>query len=75
MSENDILQKQHYIHGLKHDVTIAPHSPVPTILHEFHDFKCHQGTIHTFEAIRRSYLWPKLWQDIVKYIGKCSVYM
>ena len=26
-----------------------------------------------FEAIRRSYLWPKFQQNIVKYIGKCSV--
>ena len=33
MSENSILQKQQYIHGLKHDITIAPHTPVPAILH------------------------------------------
>ena len=26
-----------------------------------------------FEVIRRSYWWPKLQQDIVKYIGKSSV--
>ena len=26
-----------------------------------------------FEAIRISYWWPKLWQDIVKYIDKCSL--
>ena len=72
MSANGILQKQQYFYGLKHDVTIAPHSLVPTILHEFHDSKGFQGTIYTFEVIR-SYWWPKLWQDIVKYIGKCGV--
>ena len=46
---------------------------IPTILHEFHDSEGHQGTIFMFEAIRRSYWWPKLWQDIVKYIGQCIV--
>ena len=52
MSENDILQKQQYIYSLKHDITIAPCSLVPTTLHEFHDSKGHQGTVCTFEAIR-----------------------
>ena len=42
MSVSGILQKQQYVHGLQHDVTIAPHSLVPTILHEFHDSKGHQ---------------------------------
>ena len=51
MSANGILKRQ-YVHGLRHDVTIAPHSPVPTILHEYHKSKGHQRTIHTFEAIR-----------------------
>ena len=69
---NGIL-KQQYVLGLKHDITIVPHSVIPTTLHEFHDSKGYQGTICTFEAIRRSYWWPNLWQDIVKYIGKCSV--
>ena len=55
MSANGVLQKQQYIHGLKHDVTIVPHSLVPTFLHEFHDSKSHQGAIHTFEVIKRSY--------------------
>ena len=73
MFENGILQKQQYIHGLKCDITIAPCSVVPIIVHKFHDSKGRQRTIHTFEAIRRSYWWPKLWQDIVKYMGKCSV--
>ena len=73
MSENGIPQKHQYTHGLKHDIAIALHSLVPTMLHEFYDFKAYQGTICTFEVIRRSYWWPKLWQDIVKYIGKCSV--
>ena len=58
---------------MKHDTTIAPHSLVPTILHEFPDSKHHQGTIPMFKAIGRSYWWPKLLQDIVKYIGKCGV--
>ena len=72
MSANGILQKQQYIHGLKFDITIAPHLLLPTILHGFHDSKCHQGTICTCEEIR-SYWWPGLGQDIVKYIGKCSI--
>ena len=71
MSANSILQKQH-VHGLKHDVTIAPYSLVPPILPKFYHSKVHQGTIHTFEAIRISILWPKLWQDIVKYTDQCS---
>ena len=73
MSANGILQKQEYIPGLKYDITTAPQSIIPTILYEFHDSKGHQGTIHTFEATRRSYWWPGLWQDIIKYIGKCNV--
>ena len=55
MSANGILHKQQYIHGLKHDIIIVPHSLVPTILHEFHDSKGHQGVIHMFEEIRNSY--------------------
>ena len=54
MSANGILKKQQHVHGLKHDVTIAPHPIAPTILHEVHDSKGHQGTSHPFEAIRRS---------------------
>ena len=60
MSASGILQKQQYIYGLKHNVTIAQHSLVTTILHEFHDCKGHQGTICTSEAIRRSYWWFEL---------------
>ena len=73
LSADGVLQKHQYIHGLQHDVTIARHSLVPTILHGFHDSKGHQGTICMFEVNRRSYWWPKLWQDIVKYIGKFSI--
>ena len=68
-----ILQKQQYIHGLKHDVTIAGYSLVPTTLHEFHNSKGHQGTICTFGAIQRPYWSPKLWIDIVGYIAKFSI--
>ena len=42
LSAEGVLQKHQYIHGLQHDVTIAPHSLVPTILHEFYDSKGHQ---------------------------------
>ena len=55
-----VLQKHWCVHCLQHDITIAPHSLVPTLLYEFHEPKGHQGNIHTFEAIRRSYWWPKL---------------
>ena len=55
MSTSGILQKHQYVHSLQHDVTVAPHSLVPTFLHEFHDSKGHQGTSHTFEKSRRSY--------------------
>ena len=71
MPVNGIIQKQQYIHSLKHDITKAPHSFKPAILHNSNG---HQGTIHIFETIRRSYWWPKLGQDIIKYIGICSVY-
>ena len=73
ISPDGFLQKQQYIHGLKHDIVIALHSIVPTILHEFHNSKGHQETILTFKAIRRFYLWPKLCQDIMKYINKCDI--
>ena len=72
MSESAILQKHQYVHALQYDITIAPCSLVPTILHEFHDSKVYQWTFPTFDAIR-SYWWPKLWQDIVKYIGQCNI--
>ena len=42
-------------------------------LHKFHNSKGYQGTIHTFEALKVFYLWPKLHQDIMKYINKCDV--
>ena len=48
-------------------------SIIPAILHEFHNSKGHQGTICTFEAIRRFYWWPLLCQDIIKYINKCDI--
>ena len=50
-----ILQKHQYLYGLQNDITMAPHSLVPTTLHEVHDSKGHQGTIQMFEAIRKSY--------------------
>ena len=65
ISANGLLQKQQYVHGLKHDVTIALCSIVPLILYEFSNFKGYQGTINMFEAIARSYWWPKLCQDVV----------
>ena len=64
MSVNGILQKQLYIHGLKHDITIAPHSLVPTKLHEFHDLKVTKE-LSTHLGNKKI-----LWQDSVKYIGK-----
>ena len=73
MSTSGIPQKHKYIHGLQHVINIAPCSLVPTILHKFYDSKGHQITIFTSEAVQRSYWWPKLWQDIVEYVGKCSV--
>ena len=73
ISADDLLQKHQYIYGLKHDVIIAPCSVIPIILDEFYNSKSHQGTIHTFEAIRNFYWWPKLHQDIVNYINKCEI--
>ena len=54
LSADGVLESTQYIHGLQHDINIAPWSLVPTILHEFYGSKCHQGTIHMLEAIRRS---------------------
>ena len=60
LSTDGVLQKHQHIHGLQHDITIVPCLLVPTILHEFLDSKGHKRTIHTFEAISRSYWWFKL---------------
>ena len=38
MSAHGNSQKQQYIHDLKHDITIAPFSLVPAILHELLDY-------------------------------------
>ena len=68
------------MHGLKHDIIIVPHSSIPVILHEFHNSKGHQGTIHKFEAIKRFFWWPKVCQDIMKILTcvtsvlKCTIY-
>ena len=58
LSAYGALQKHQYVHDLQHDVTIAQCLLIPTILHEFHDFKGHQETICMFEAVRRFYWWP-----------------
>ena len=73
ISAGGILQKQQYTHGLKHNVIIVPCSFVLVIPHGFHNSKVQQETIHTFEAIRRLYYWPKLYQDIMKYINKSDI--
>ena len=52
ISADGLSLQQQYVLGLKYDVFIAPCSFVPEILHEFHNSKGHQGTSHTFEAIR-----------------------
>ena len=44
ISPNGLLEKQQYIHELKYDVTIAPHSVIPVILHESHNSKGQKGT-------------------------------
>ena len=51
-----LVQSYSVMKGLKHDVTVVPHSLVPTSLCEFSDSKGHQGTIHVFEE--RSYWCP-----------------
>ena len=71
ISANCLLQKQQYIHGLKHDI-IAPCSIIPIIIIEFHNSHSDYGTIPTFKAIR-FYCWPKLLHDIVKYINTCDI--
>ena len=43
------------------------------IVVEFHSSKGHQGTICPFETIWRNYWWPKLCQDIVKFITHCPL--
>ena len=73
ISPYGLLQNQQYVHGLKYDVTVVPHSVLPVILCQFHNSKGHQGTIHTFQAIRRFYWWPKLHQEIVKHINRCDI--
>ena len=72
ISTDGLPQKQQYVHGWKYNVIATQSSIVPTILYEFHSSKGHQETIHTFETIR-FYWWPKLHQDIVKYINKYDV--
>ena len=47
VSTDGLLQKQHPICRLKHDVIVAPSSIVPIILHEFNNVKGHQRAIHT----------------------------
>ena len=73
ISPDSLLQKQQYVHRLKYDVTIVPHSIVPVILHESHNSKGNQDTICTFEAIRKFYWWQRLCQDIVKHINRCNI--
>ena len=41
LSADGVLQMHGYIHGLKHYITIAPHSLVPIILHVFYDSQGH----------------------------------
>ena len=60
ISVNSILQKQQYIHGLKQDVTRAPHSIRSFIMHEFYNYKVHYRTICMLKTIKRSYCWTKL---------------
>ena len=71
MSENGILQKQQYVHGLEYDINITSYSLVPTLLHAFHESKGHQGKIHTFEAIILLVAQTKA--GCCKYIDKCSI--
>ena len=73
ISPDGLLQKQQYVHGLKHDVTTALNSIIPVILHEFQNSKRHQGTTGTFEAIRIFYWWTKLCQYIVNHTNKCKI--
>ena len=60
ISPDGLLQNQQYVHGVKYDVTMAPHIVVPIILYLIR----HQGTIYTSEAIQRFSWWPKLCHDI-----------
>ena len=73
ISADGILQKKQYIHGLKHNVTLAPCSIVPIILHKSKNSKGHRGIIHMFKVLRRSYWLLKLGQDVVKCIKKCDI--
>ena len=47
ISASDILQKQKYLHELKHYIAIALCSIVPIIFHKFYNSSGHQGTIHS----------------------------
>ena len=74
LEKNGMLCKSVLIHSLPHDVTVIPKQLTHIIVVEFHSSKGHQGTICTFEAIWRKYRWPKLCQDICKFIADCLLW-
>jgi hypothetical protein len=69
--KDDVLYYRH----AKQDrnVVVVPQSLQQAILHECHDspMAAHLGIAKTFERIRRSYWWPQMRKDIVKYVRTC----
>jgi hypothetical protein len=55
------------------NVIVVPQSLQQAILHECHDspIAAHLGIAKTFERVRRSYWWPQMRKDIVKYVRTC----
>ena len=68
-----MLCKPVIIHGLLYAVVVIPKQVTHTKVAEFHSVKGHQGTACTFKAIHRKYWWPKVCQDVVKFMTDCPL--
>jgi hypothetical protein len=45
-------------------------------IQEYHDTPLagHQGTNRTFELLTRTVIWPKMWEDVSRYLKNCHTY-
>lgn len=71
--ENDILYK-HFLNGIDHQWNlIVPEMMKKRILEENHDSCAHLGVFKTISRIKERYYWPKMFEEVKKYVNDCDV--
>ena len=71
LNNDSILKQTLVINNLEVCTTVVPLALTHTLLHEFYNFRGHQGCARTLNALKRRFWWKDMQTDIKYHISNC----